>query len=140
MKNAISIFPLLFIGLLPLVGCSDTVGPLEDRVWVLEFYGSPDNLQRVLTGTAITAEFKGGEGQVVGSAGCNRYFGGYEVRGDKLTVSGPIGRTEMYCGDTINEQERSYLETLQVAQSYSIENGSLTVNCGNRVLVFKLTK
>ena len=91
----------------------------------------------MLADTEITATFKSEEGQVTGSAGCNSYFGSYEVNDDNLSIPGPIGATEMSCGEQKDTQEREYLSVLQAAKSYEIEDGKLTVNCDNRVLIFK---
>ena len=111
---------------------------LEDEVWTLESYGEPENLETVLQGTEITANFNSAEGQVTGSAGCNNYFGGYEVEGDALSFPGPIASTEMSCGEEIDKQENEYLTILRDAQSYDIVDGELTIICGNQVLIFKL--
>jgi heat shock protein HslJ len=111
---------------------------LEDVTWVLESYGEQGNLQAVLTGSEITAEFKGEEGQVGGSAGCNHYFGGYEAKGDGLSVS-MLASTEMYCDDPegVMDQELQYLKTLQTAESYKVQDGELHISCAdNQVLIF----
>jgi heat shock protein HslJ len=110
---------------------------LEDKVWVLESYGEPGNLKDVLEDTEITATFDSAEEEVTGSAGCNSYFGSYEVKANKLLVPGPIGATEMWCGEQIGEQETQYLTTLQAAENYKIEDGKLTITCGNQVLIFR---
>ena len=120
----------------------DKVGPretltLEDKVWMLDAYGDRGNLKLLIKGTEITLEFKSAEGQFGGSAGCNRYFGSYEIEGGTLSIPGPIGATEMSCGEDIDKQEREYLTTLQAARSYNIEDGGLTIICGAQFLVFK---
>ena len=121
--------------LLFLAACGTGASDLESKTWVLKSYGEPGNPQSVLKDTEITAEFNSAEGQVVGSAGCNRYFGSYEVKGDKLSIPGPIGHTEMWCEGAM-EQEEQYLEALQAAESYKIEDGELRLTCGNQMLVF----
>lgn len=117
-------------------GAGDAV-KLEDKRWVLESYGEPGNLQTLLPNTEISATFKSDENEVGGSAGCNTYSGGYELQGSNLSIPGPIAVTAMYCGDEIDEQEREYLTTLESAESYEIEDGELTINCGSKVLVFE---
>ena len=119
-----------------LVGCGKSSG-LEDAVWVLESYGAQGNLKAVLADTEVTATFNSAERQVTGSGGCNHYFGSYEVNDDNLSIPGPIGATEMSCGEQKDAQEREYLGILRVAESYKIEDGKLTINCGNQVLIFK---
>ena len=115
---------------------------LEDTNWSLQSYGEPGNLKDILTDTEITAEFVSSEGTVKGSAGCNSYFGSYQVEGSKLSIPGPIGATEMYCMEPegIMEQEQQYLTALGAAESYKIENGRLQINCGNQILIFERTE
>jgi heat shock protein HslJ len=111
---------------------------IEDTDWVLQSYGEFGNLKDVLTDTEITAEFVSSEGTVEGSAGCNSYSGSYEVKDSQLSIPGPIAATEMYCMEPegVMEQERQYLEILQAAKSYSVEDGELQINCGGQVLVY----
>ena len=108
---------------------------LEGTKWILQSYGEPENLKDVLEDTEITATFNKEEGQVTGSAGCNSYFGSYEAEDANLSIPGPIGATEMSCGEQKDTQEREYLSILQAAESYEIEDGKLTINCGNYVLI-----
>jgi len=112
---------------------------LEDTKWVLQSYGETGNLTDVLADTEITAEFVSSEGTVKGSAGCNTYFGSYEVDSNQLSIPGPIGATEMYCAEPegVMDQEQEYLATLQLAESYEINDDELTIHCGNQVLIFK---
>jgi uncharacterized lipoprotein YbaY len=120
----------------------EKVGPREtltlgDTTWMLESYGDRGNLNTLIEDTEITIEFKSVEGQFSGTAGCNHYFGGYDVKGSNLSIPGPIGATEMSCGEDIDKQEREYLTMLQAARSYNIEDGRLTIICGDQFLVFK---
>ncbi len=109
----------------------------EDKRWVLKSYGEADNLKDVLEDTEITATFNNEEGQVTGSAGCNSYFGSYETEDANLSIPGPIGATEMSCGEQKDTQEREYLSILQAAESYEIKGGKLTINSGNQNLIFE---
>ncbi|MFC1981404.1 YbaY family lipoprotein [Chloroflexota bacterium] len=112
---------------------------LEDTRWILISYGEPKYLRSVLPNTEITMEFVSVEKTVKGSAGCNSYFGSYEVEGDQLSIPGPIGVTEMYCMDPegVMDQEQDYLATLQLAESYDIDGNELRIQCGNKVLIFE---
>jgi len=136
---------VLILGVLALLSgaCANTdstitTSDLEDTKWILESYGEPGNQKDILTDTEITAEFVSPEGAVKGSAGCNSYFGSYEVEGNQISIPGPIAVTEMYCMEPegVMEQERQYLEILQAAQSYSVEDGELQINCGDKVLIY----
>jgi len=112
---------------------------LEDTVWVLQSYGESGNPKDIITDTEITAEFVSSEGTVKGSAGCNSYFGSYEVEGSQLSIPGPIGATEMYCEEPegVMDQEQEYLAALQLAESYEINADELRINCGSQVLILK---
>ena len=128
---------LLLSSMIGLASCSYG-SSIEDTDWVLQSYGEFGNLKDVLTDTEITAEFVSSEGTVEGSAGCNSYSGSYEVKNSQLSIPGPIAATEMYCMEPegVMEQERQYLEILQAAKSYSVEDGELQINCGGQVLVY----
>ena len=112
---------------------------IEDTTWKLESYGEKVNLKVLIEDTEITAEFVSSEGTVKGSAGCNSYFGSYEVEGSQLSIPGPIGATEMYCMEPegVMDQEQEYLSTLQLAESYEIYDNELRINCGSQVLIFR---
>ncbi|MFC1992857.1 DUF4382 domain-containing protein [Chloroflexota bacterium] len=111
---------------------------LEDTVWVLQSYGEPGSLKDVIADTEITAEFVSSEGTVKGSAGCNSYFGSYELEDSQLSIPGPIGVTEMYCAEPegVMDQEQEYLATLQLAEGYEIDGDELSIQCGSHVLIF----
>lgn len=49
-----------------------------------------------------TPSMKFTEDQVVGSTGCNRYFGGYELKGNNLLI-GHVGATRRYCANAPSE-------------------------------------
>ena len=122
---------------LGIVGCtSDNAAELEGKKWLLESYGDVDSPTAVIEDTRITAEFAGG--QVNGKAGCNNYFGSYEVKGTEITF-GPVASTEMYCMDPegVMDQETAYLAALQSAEKFETGNGTLRITCADgQVLVF----
>ena len=141
MKQTLGILSLLLIVVLGLIACSTGTGEdiLEDTRWVLESYGEPGNLKALIADTEITAEFVSAEETVKGSAGCNSYFGSYELKGSQLSIPGPIGATEMYCMEPegVMDQEQEYLAALQLAASYEIDGNELQINCSSQVLIFK---
>jgi len=109
---------------------------LESTKWILESYGDPDNPQTVIEDTELTTEFLAGE--VSGSAGCNSYFGLYEIDGENITIS-QIGSTEMYCMEPegVMDQETLYLSALGQAERFIIEDGTLEIfYSGGQVLIF----
>ena len=119
-----------------LVGCGKNTG-LEDTEWVLESYGLQSNLKAVLPATEVTATFDSINGQVSGSGGCNGYGGRYELSGNRLSIPEPLIHTEMSCGEDRDQQEREFFMALQSAESYLIVEKSLTINCGDKILVFR---
>jgi len=114
-----------------------SVDGLEDTTWILEAYGKPDNLRVVLEGSEITAIFGSAEGQVNGSAGCNSYFGDYQVNNDKLAILG-IAHTERACFEPegVMEQENQYLKILRAVVSYQVQDGELQINSGDEILIY----
>ncbi len=69
---------------------------LNGTGWTLTGYVFNGTAVPVLTGTKVTLDFGDG-GRITGTAGCNRYFASYEVKGTAITI-GPAGSTMMYCG------------------------------------------
>ena len=131
-----SIFTLFGMILLLTTACgggeSVSSDPLDGTSWVLYAYRKT----KPITGTTITLEFT--ERGFRGSAGCNSYSGGYQVRGDNITVS-EIASTLMACMEPegIMEQEQAYLSILRATQTHSITDNNLTIICGDNILIFE---
>ncbi len=122
----------------PVTTCSSTpTSQIEDSTWNLASYGDSSNPQNVIVGTTVTIIFRSSNDQVEGYGGCNNYGGNYEIDGTKLTVSGLVS-TKIYCTQPpgVSDQETSYLEILQAADSLQISGARLQINAGNRVLVY----
>lgn len=118
---------------------------LEDKIWVLERFGEPENLIDVLDGTDITIEFVSKEGTAKGSTGCNSYFCDYEVDGNQLSIIGPIIVSSVYCTEPegIVDQEQQFIKILRHAKTYKVEDEQLYILGGNifvrdKVLIFEL--
>ncbi len=84
------------------------VGPL----WLLLGYGDAGNPTVIEPGTTVTAQFAE-DGSLNGSAGCNNFFGSYEMNGEQIKI-GPLGSTMMACEQGMN-QEAILLAALQSA-------------------------
>lgn len=134
MKNTIFLITLFLVVLVSLAGCGQGADNLEDVTWLLESYGEPGNLKTVVPETEITAIFV--NGRLTGSGGCNTYFASYTINGSKLTLS-DIGATKRACQPPIGEQENAYFQLLRGAESFQIEDGKLTIDSGNNVLIYK---
>ena len=140
MRNILPLLAVLLLPTIALSSCGTDVNEsaLVDRVWILETYGEPDNLKSVLKDTEITITFDSGNRDMTGSAGCNSYFGEYEVAVNGLSIPGPIAATEMAClePEGVMEQENLYLTILESAESYQIQGDELRIDCGDRVLIY----
>jgi heat shock protein HslJ len=110
---------------------------LEDVTWILKGYGKSGNLQEVLDGSEITAIFDGDKSQINGSAGCNNYFGSYQVSDDKLTIM-DLANTEMSClePEGVMEQENQYLRILRTVVGYLVQDGELHINSDDEILIY----
>lgn len=103
-------------------------GPgLEDTRWQLSQYlNESGDLQPVIPGTVIDARFAAGK--VSGSAGCNRYFGGYTWgKNNQLVFDSRMGSTQMACAQPVASQERRYLALLSGVNSREIRDGLLVL-------------
>lgn len=138
MKRYSIIVVFLMCGALLLGACkapSCGSGVLEDTVWDLQSYGKADNLQPLLTNTRITAQFLS-TGKIGGTAGCNAYFGNYQKKKNcGLEVSG-LGATAMGCAQPIMDQEQQYLQLLQHATHYTVNDNDLRITSGQEILVY----
>jgi heat shock protein HslJ len=125
----------VFIAIAFVLGACTASGAndLSDTSWELASLSGSD----LLPGTTITLEFTDDEAS--GSAGCNRYWGSYQVSGSSLTVSEPF-RTEMACPEPpgVLEQEGAYLEALSDVESYKLASDQLELldEAGGQLLVF----
>jgi heat shock protein HslJ len=94
---------------------------LVGTTWQLEDLAGAGALDSV----AATLEFPA-EGQVAGSASCNRFGGPVTIAGDSITF-GPQAVTRMACPEPVMGQESAYLEALQHAGRFRVEGPFLYV-------------
>jgi heat shock protein HslJ len=107
------------------------------REWTLVSIGPVGSEETIGEAMTITIAFAE-DGRFHGSAGCNRYFGGYELGDGNSLLFKNIGSTMMMCDDEIMRLETSYLEALKNISSYRTEKNSLVLSAGDerKVLVF----
>jgi heat shock protein HslJ len=93
---------------------------------VISYNNGRGGVVNVIIDTEITANF-GEEGELIGNAGCNDYFGPYESDGENISM-GPFGTTRKLCQEPegVMEQEAEYLAALETAATY--KNDGLTMN------------
>ena len=97
---------------------------LEGTTWVLD---------GTITGTEITALFDGS--QVRGSAGCNSYSGIYVTDNGTIAISS-LTATNLTCDEDVTDQETRYLDSLEAATSYTIQDNELTIRYPGGRLVY----
>ena len=112
---------------------------LEGNTWTLTSFIEGEDVQSPIQNTTITAYFE--DGEIIGSAGCNGYFGAYTVDGNEITI-GVLGSTRMTCEpEEKMQQEYQYLEMLGNVTTYAIEENQLTLcTDGNLTLVYNATE
>ena len=71
--------------------------------------------------------------RATGFAGCNHFFGNYELDGSSLTF-GPMGATRMACPDLETVLETSVFEALQKTRKWKKADGALLLLDGDAVL------
>ena len=106
---------------------------LGGRVWILR---SMDE-KAALPGGQVTLEFNFDDSTIGGNASCNSYFGGFEVKGQELTIS-ETGSTMMACAEQERmQQESDFLRALSSVTAYEIVNGELHLLTGDgQTLIF----
>jgi heat shock protein HslJ len=91
----------------------------------------------LVTGTTITATF-GEDGTVSGSAGCNRYNGGYTA--DAATIDiGPLASTRKACEPDVMTQEAAFLAAMENATTVTIDGSSLELRDADGALQVSFT-
>ena len=128
---------LVAIWLLALLACTPPIAdPIDNTSWKLQSHGPPDNPTQVIEGTTVSLQFVQKGHIVTGSTGCNAFQGTYEVDGSSLTINYEIGPGQRCDLSSIVEQEQMFLSTFVKAESYGIDGDTLTIDCGDRVLMF----
>jgi heat shock protein HslJ len=123
---------LFLAACLAVAGCVGDQQASPDDKTVLALPGTEWELTAIaitsvnlVEGTTITLAFD--EETLSGSAGCNRYFGGYTLDENRIAIGG-IGSTEMYCGEAgVMEQEQLYLSLLGEVASARMDGDTLTL-------------
>lgn len=103
-----------------------TVMPLEGTAWQLIRIGSASPIKQ----RPATLAFK--NNSISGTAGCNRFSGGFTQKDDQLSISSELISTMMACPEPWMEQEQKVLTILKVVTRYRIdEQGQLLLYSGD---------
>lgn len=96
---------------------TENIDPLEGSTWILTGILLNGEMTTTEIDQEITVEFK--DGQIGGSAGCNRYFSSYQVDGTSLVLD-MIGSTRMACDEAHNQRESEFLQALENVTGYRL--------------------
>jgi heat shock protein HslJ len=90
--------------------------------------------QPPIEGSEGTIEFS--EDRLYGTTGCNRYFGGYTLTGETLSLT-PVGMTMMACDGPVGDLENVFVRVINAADRLTIDaDGHLVVSGAGGALVF----
>ena len=106
-----------------------------DQEWFLVNFDDQGSKKKVIANTQTTIQFS--TERLSGSAGCNRYFAGYQLKNRYDLTIERIVATEMACPDPVGimQQEDTYLQLLSRAKAYYIRDGQLTLYNENKVTI-----
>ena len=76
------------------------------------------------------------KGRVYGDAGCNRFTGGYKIKGDRLTI-GPLATTLRACEQPNSDAEAIFLNKLGATVAYQATAKRLRLFTPKDVTVFR---
>ena len=103
---------------------------LTGTKWVLESLEG-QKVEMKVANNEIVMQFNDGEKRVTGMAGCYRFFGGYEMDGNKLKFS-HMGATRMTCPD--REAEARFFKILESTDAFQLEDEHLSLLQKGKVL------
>ena len=110
---------------------------LDEVKWELETLNGKE-VKLSGSDNVIFIEFDSSEKRVSGRATCNRFFGNYEIDGEKIDFS-PMGATRMSCPDLNKETE--FFKMLDTVDTYSIKDKLLSCfSKAKLVATFKMIK
>lgn len=113
------LFLVVLTGLF-LVACSG----ISKKSSPLEVVGKTYELEGTIAESSVDITFE--EDQLSGSAGVNRYFAPYLIKGDSLSVS-VVGTTRRMGPEDLMAQEMEFVKMLQNAKSIKVEGEQLTI-------------
>lgn len=129
----------MFLAAVVLAGCggggSSAATEVEDVTWVLT---EGESRAGPLDGSAARATLliEAGADEAGGVSFCNHWFGSVAVDGDQIDLAN-LGGTEMGCEPPLMDLEAGYLDALEGVDTFTVEDGRLTLEGPNERLVFE---
>jgi heat shock protein HslJ/chaperonin cofactor prefoldin len=93
--------------------------------WTLSSYVDAGVTTDVPSDVTVTLHLDAGEAS--GNAGCNSYFGSYEIGEDTLSF-GPLASTKAFCEGSAQTTEDAYLALLGGVAGWTVEDGTLSLS------------
>jgi heat shock protein HslJ len=94
------------------------------------------NRKSVPQGVKVSLAFDVDTGQVSGSSGCNRFFGGFALTGEGLSFKPGMAGSMMACDDPVTRTEEAFKAALPKVQRFDIgADGSLRLLAGEIVTI-----
>ena len=84
-----------------------------------------------------SVEFK--TSQIMGNAGCNRFFGTYSQDDGKISVN-PLATTRMACAHDVMLKEHDFLVTLESAKQVEMDANMLILKNASGEVVMKFNR
>ena len=112
-------FFLLFLAGFALVNLKNLGDEVESSIPTVEFLSAtawrPSHIGEMTLADDVElyVQFET-DGELAGFAGCNRFFGSYELTDGALKI-GPLGSTRMACPPDVTAFEYSFIEAMQSA-------------------------
>ena len=117
-------------------GCGDFLGNYQlESVWLLRQIDGVQIKPEDFPDGVPAIEFEMDEKRVSGFAGCNRFFGNFQLAGQELML-GEMGSTMMACPSNNMKLEGQFLEALSGQKlTYNLQGNTLRLS-GSHTLVF----
>lgn len=112
------------------------VADLANTSWTIVSYNNgAEAVVSVIEGTNPTILF-GADGELSGSAGCNNFFGTYQLDQENISI-GTLGSTEMFCEapEGAMDQETALLAALPMASTWQILGDELWLRSAEDAIV-----
>ena len=107
---------------------------IEGKVWELASYTMDGNSRNLQDSSVLTMTIEGDK--IFGSGGCNSYNGSVQLQSDGVIKVGELAATRMLCRN-IMTQEQVFLQLLQEAQLYSVNQLFMEIESKNGSLSFR---
>ncbi len=109
--------------------------PLTSSQWMLEqIKGKKSEIKVSENQHHLSVDDK--EKRIAGNSGCNLFNGSYQLKDDNITI-GPLMSTRMACQQDIMQAEQDYLQALQNARFYQLNDTHLILLDQQRKVLLK---